>query len=180
MTSRCWCFTLNNYNDEDLENIMSAEVQYLIFGKEVGKEGTPHLQGYVRLNKSVRMTGLKKLFNCNSIHVEKRYASEKQAIEYCKKDGDFIEKGELKGQGFRTDIQEITDLIYEGSSVADCVDENPSAWVKYHKGFKAVMYDRLRPINKEVKVFYLWGDAGVGKTRWVYDNYDDIYSWDGS
>jgi len=50
-----WCFTLNNYTDEEMEQIKnlapSGIIQYIAFGEEIGEEGTPHLQGYLRLNK---------------------------------------------------------------------------------------------------------------------------------
>ena len=47
-----YCFTLNNYTDEDINGIIksadSASILY-IFGKEVGVEQTPHLQGYINM-----------------------------------------------------------------------------------------------------------------------------------
>jgi len=44
-------FTLNNYTEEEVEEIDAivgtegCSVVYLDYGKEVGQEGTPHLQG---------------------------------------------------------------------------------------------------------------------------------------
>ena len=42
-----WCFTLNNYSVEEEETIRNAPCAYMLFGRERGDEGTPHLQGYV-------------------------------------------------------------------------------------------------------------------------------------
>jgi len=45
-----WCFTFNNYNQEDYTNLIKTftkmNIGYII-GEEVGANGTPHLQGYI-------------------------------------------------------------------------------------------------------------------------------------
>ena len=50
-----WCFTINNYDESELTGLqekLKEESSYFIIGKETGeKNGTPHLQGYVQLNK---------------------------------------------------------------------------------------------------------------------------------
>jgi len=43
-----FCFTLNNYTPEEYESITAHPERYykwIVFGEEVGAEGTPHLQG---------------------------------------------------------------------------------------------------------------------------------------
>lgn len=52
-----WCFTLNNYNEKDIIFYSSIIKEYCkigFFSKEVGKSGTPHLQGYVEFKKKNR------------------------------------------------------------------------------------------------------------------------------
>ena len=61
--SKYWCFTLNNYTDEDVDGVDAWEYDYVIFGKEVGDNGTPHLQGYVECKTKKRLTWLKNNFH---------------------------------------------------------------------------------------------------------------------
>ena len=43
--SNNWCFTLNNYTDESQQKVRDLGVgaEYLVFGRELGESGTPHL-----------------------------------------------------------------------------------------------------------------------------------------
>ena len=47
--SRGWCFTLNNYSVEEEETICNAPCVYMLFGRERGDEGTPHLKAMYTL-----------------------------------------------------------------------------------------------------------------------------------
>lgn len=90
--SRAFCFTLNNYTEAEVAEFKAWNCIYLIFGKEVGVEGTPHLQGYVSFANAKQMKALKKL--SQRAHWEIARGTPKQASEYCEKDGDVFEKGE--------------------------------------------------------------------------------------
>lgn len=87
-----YCFTLNNYTDEDIK-IVSDSLNLLghyIYGFEVGAEGTPHLQGYIELFKSNRITGLKKVKGLAKAHFEKCKGSQKENLAYCRKEGNYV------------------------------------------------------------------------------------------
>lgn len=91
--SMYWCFTLNNWTQQELETLettFKSLTSKFIIGKEVGDEGTPHLQGYVEFNKKVRP--LETIKN-ERIHWEKRKGNSEQAINYCMKDKNFITHG---------------------------------------------------------------------------------------
>jgi len=105
-------FTLNNYDDSQIERIKEMDFQYLIYGFEVGKKGTPHLQGYMELKKKKRVTSIKKFMP--RAHIEMRKGSQIQAAEYCKKEGNFVELGEMKKQGRRTDLDGVREAALEG------------------------------------------------------------------
>lgn len=92
MQSKYYCFTLNNYTDEDVAHLRqianSDHVVYLIFGREVGDSGTRHLQGFVTFDRRKRLQQVRSLIS-DVAHFERALGTPHQASEYCKKDGDF-------------------------------------------------------------------------------------------
>lgn len=92
-----WCFTLNNYTENEYNDILkysSNSSKIYIIGKEIGENNTPHLQGYINLKTKSRLTALKKLNK--RIHWEKVKGSEEQNLAYCSKDGNFITNAALE------------------------------------------------------------------------------------
>lgn len=106
-----WVFTVNNYTDEEhqaLQTIVETNdnVVYIIFGRETGEQGTPHLQGYLVLHNRMRLQQVKRLPGLSRAHLELRRGSHEQAREYCSKDGDVFEAGVApSGQGVRNDLK---------------------------------------------------------------------------
>ena len=62
-----WCFTLNNPTSDERDKILALDgdrqLEYLVFGNEVGDSGTPHLQGFVAFVARVRLTQLKQVIS---------------------------------------------------------------------------------------------------------------------
>jgi len=82
---KSWFFTYNNYTLTDIETIETKfkEIcETYVFQQEKGAEGTPHLQGFIKLKKKMRWTefGLPK-----EIHWEKP-RSDANCEEYCCKE----------------------------------------------------------------------------------------------
>lgn len=89
--SRNFCFTLNNYTDASINQLSELKCKYMCYGKEEGDSGTPHLQGVVIFNNlTTESSARKKLKGC---HVEICKGSIFQNQTYCKKDGDWFERG---------------------------------------------------------------------------------------
>lgn len=87
-----YCFTYNNYDHnilDKLNNTLNTLGNY-IYGFEVGQCGTPHLQGYINLKNKKTLLSLKNHIGIDAIHYEKCKGSEKDNINYCKKDGKYI------------------------------------------------------------------------------------------
>lgn len=88
--SKRWCLTLNNYTNEDLSSLRSIvpeKCSYAIICKEVGENGTPHLQGYIEFKNKGRPFNV---FNNPRIHWEKSKGSREDNFNYCSKDNDFF------------------------------------------------------------------------------------------
>lgn len=90
--ARHWAFTLNNYTTADLDRLSNniQGVDYLLFGKEIASTGTPHLQGHISFSTRKRLTQVKDVVGRAHVSIVRDLASN---IEYCKKEGDFIEFG---------------------------------------------------------------------------------------
>ena len=100
-----WCFTLNNYTEDDVEHLKSlgSAITYLLAGREVGASGTPHLQGFVSLSERMRLSQVKSLLG-SSPHCELARDVIASAA-YCKKAGCWFEVGEMQqGAGSRNDL----------------------------------------------------------------------------
>lgn len=85
-----WCFTLNNYTEEEISSISSKFrdiCDIALFAAEVGEEGTPHLQGFCEFKIKCRPMshGL-----TERIHWESCKGTKKQNIDYCSKDGNIL------------------------------------------------------------------------------------------
>jgi len=93
---RAWCYTLNNYTENEHAGLKEIACVYHVIGQEVGAGGTPHLQGFVYFAHGKTFNAVKKLIGARA-HLEPKspYSTFLQAMNYCKKDLLFWEKGEL-------------------------------------------------------------------------------------
>lgn len=91
--ARGYTMTVNNYKIEELENIKrelhSNTVESYIIGKEVGSNGTPHLQIYVYFKNAKSFNSVKVMFP--RAHIEKAKGNKEQNFNYCSKDGAYEE-----------------------------------------------------------------------------------------
>lgn len=177
-------FTWNNWQDDfktkdDVKSFFETDsFKGAVVGFEVGEKGTHHLQGVAFFTKQIDFKSIRTLFKNN--HIEKIISLD-NALNYCKKTGDFFEVGKVGSQGSRTDLEDFRDAIIEDMSDIDLLQNYPHQFFKYERMINKVrlMYknDYYSKNQREVKVIYLTGKAGVGKTRFIYDNYDinDVY-----
>lgn len=99
-----WCFTLNNWTPAELDLLIeigedhaNRGIVYLVIGREQGESGTPHLQGFVVLQRNHRRPSVQRTLHLQRAHLEVARGTSLQASTYCKKDGDFLEYGTIPG-----------------------------------------------------------------------------------
>lgn len=135
-----WCFTLNNPTALEIENLTQAQTSgafsYIVWGNETGENGTPHLQGYFILCTKLRLRQVKLLAGLGRAHLEISRGQPEQAILYCKKDGDFLEFGEIPtpNQGKRTDFEQLKEWIKScdtSPTIRDVGEKYPSLLGRY-------------------------------------------------
>jgi len=151
--SRNVCFTLNNPELEEISDLLlNDRSTYIIFGFETGEQGTEHIQGYIEWKDVMRMNEMKNVIK--RAHFEVRRGSQDQAIEYCKKDGDWYEFGEKKAQGKRNDLLEIKELLDAGGTLEDVADQHFGSYIRYK-------FDKYVEIKKK----FNWGECDVYMCR---------------
>ena len=170
-----WCFTLNNYTEEEEKAIKQIECKWMIFGHEHTEgEGTPHLQGAIVFGNARYFKAIKALIP--RAHLEKMQGSCEQSKEYCTKEdkNNFFEKGEMprdKKDNLMSAEQweEMRQLAVEGD-----FDSIPAKyWIRYQNSFKQIHHDAKKdPDQSEFTDYdlkhhflWLWGPTGTGKSH---------------
>lgn len=180
MRSRSWCFTLNNYVDADVERLTSVKCKYIVFGKEIGEKGTPHLQGYVNFS-SAKTMGVAKMLLSMRCHLEKAKGNAEQNRKYCVKDGDFVEVGTLPRAGRRVDLEKVAGEIAAGKKVDDICLDNPIMYHKYGRTLNKLEDLRMRKVfrTEMTKAIWYWGGTGVGKSHFAFEGFtpETHYVW---
>lgn len=178
-SSRSWVFTLNNYNADDVKALHEIKCRYLVYGKEIGKKGTEHLQGYIEFDNATRFNKMKQLIKKG--HFETRRGTRDQARDYCMKDGNFTEIGDWTkgGQGKRNDLKTAMDMVKEKKTRLEIMEEVPSTYARHSKfieQYKGELEKKESEEFRKVDVEVLWGDAGAGKTRKVMEECPKVFT----
>lgn len=148
------CFVLNNWTQTELDKLVTfAKVRgcSYIYAKEIGESGTPHIQGYINFGKRVSFNVLRKL--SPRAHWEKCKGSEKQNVDYCRKDGDYETNIKIKLSAKELQAKIDKDIL---AGEYDNVQ-----WREWQRG----LLQRLRGVPDKRKIIWFWERTGnVGKS----------------
>lgn len=194
--SKFWCFTINNYNGfSDLDTVKNWA--YLVAGKEVGENGTPHLQCFVAYKVRTKFSTVK--IQLPTAHIERMFTTPPLASEYCKKDMDFMEFGTLPdfngatsgykgGEAKAANYRKVIEVVINGD-LDDVIEIDPVCYIQHYQGLKRIKQDHpTKPkALDDVCGEWLHGDPGVGKSHKAREEHDinEIYDkcankwWDG-
>lgn len=183
--ARGWCFTVNNFTSEEVEALRASEGHtYLVFGREVGEKGTPHLQGYVYYPTLKSLKQMKSLQA--RAHWERQRGTPEQAALYCKKDNDFEEFGVVPVQrrldpverNKRLRDEPLSDLVESGELSMFSVPTIKRARTILAQEATAYQHDAVRGV-------WYWGPPGTGKSHKARTENPDAFIkaqskwWDG-
>lgn len=175
--SRSWAWTDWNVSDERKKFWLDLETIYVAFGEEVCPDSKRlHLQGFVTWKRGYRFTQMTKLLG-PGVHCTKAAACD--AMNYSMKDMKYTIQDRRK-RGQRTDLEKAGAMIKDKKSLRELALEMPGMYIKFHRGFKALQEVLAEERTKPPTVVWRWGEAGTGKTRWAYDNYDDVWKSSGN
>lgn len=206
--SRNWVFTLNNYTDKDIQDIKEWDVQCVRYGKEVGENKTPHLQGTSLASPAssgIGMMQFKKKVDFNvvknlhpRIHIEKMKGNWQQSLDYCSKESALEGFGEADEAGKSKTRQAMAKAILDGETdEAKLFEEFGGTYLSIYRGVKhgidLIQAKRNPPQPpaapwgiQEPKRYMIWlfGNAGTGKDRraqgFCYEAGRSLYRHDSS
>ncbi len=192
--ARKYLITINNYInhgfpvDKIKELAEMFRPTYFCLAEEIGAEGTPHVHLFVQTASPVRFSTVKKRFP--TAHIDVVYGTAQDNRNYIRKEGRFAdtEKAETRVEGSfyewgqivperKTKAQvmpEILELVKQDVPAMDIIERYPEYM------FKAREIEALREMVRSekyseecrnVKVHYVYGDTGTGKTKGVFDRH---------
>lgn len=196
---RAWVFTFNNYTAADfkalkdlpLQGKWAGSVRYICISREVGDQGTPHLQGFVYFKNPVFFSALMDRFNCywmpkkekataehNRNYVFKlgpKWASKPRPLETFEwgvlpsSPGDGSKKG---GEITKQQWQHIVELA-RNNNFESLAEEHPDILVRHVNGLQRVRSE-LRPNVPDLPPgtqvgLWLMGVPGVGKSHYAHE-----------
>ena len=203
--SRKWQLTINNPNEHNLDHeeikclILPLEPKYWCLCDETGgKTGTYHTHLYLQFETGRRFGTFKTVFP--TAHIEVAHGTAQENRDYIAKTGEkwqdsakeetnhpetFEESGTclIEKQGQRSDIAFLYENIKLGTSVTRILEETPSN-LRYiglidraRAALKADEQEAYLKKVRDVRVTYLYGAAGVGKTTYVYEKcgFENVY-----
>ncbi len=195
--SRKWQITINNPLEkemthdrikQELEKLKSCV--YYCFGDEIGgKEKTHHTHIFIACSSAVRFSTLKKRFL--QAHIEIAHGTSEQNRDYVFKEGKWEkdkdkhetkipdtqeEFGEmpLERQGARNDLSDLYDMIKNGMSNYEIIEENPNYMLQIdtlERVRQTVREECYKSTFRTLTVTYIWGKTGTGKTRGIMEQY---------
>lgn len=156
-------------------------VTYVVYQRELAPDtGREHFQLYMELGMKKSIVQLRD--DCDGLEnswLKQRRGSQKQALQYCKKEDTRIEgpweHGVAKAQGARVDLEAVKTDIDNGMSMKRVADEHFHTCARYMGFFR--QYKRMRDPQRDwtMEIYIILGPSGTGKTRFARDSFPNAY-----
>lgn len=181
--SKNWIFTINNPTSDDLGNCRLNPpfegIRYLAFEEEVGgKTGTPHLQGYLVLDKKRRLGGVSALPPMKRARLEVMKGNLAQNEVYCSKEGKLEQYGTPpKCPASGGDMEKERYALALVAAKEGRIEDIPAdLYTRHYK-----LYDRelakavVEPAPLTVlNNLWIYGPSAKGKSRAILEEYPGV------
>ena len=189
--SRKWLLTINNPQDCGMTQDVIIDLaqkfnpDYFCLADEIGTSGTYHTHLYLYSSSPMRFGTVKRRFP--TAHIDKAIGTSKENRDYLRKEGKWEDtaKAETRVEGSFCEYGELPSEVHEkapkmsqlmqdledGFSTKEIIQNNPNFAFKgkeIDSLRETLISDQFRFVNRDVRVHYLFGDSGTGKTRSIY------------
>lgn len=183
------CNLTNDYVNSTLQGLLSLD--YYCFCREIATTGTEHMHIFIYSSSPIRFSTVKNRFPMS--HIDKAYRTCKENREYLKKEGkwantkkaetsipnSFQEFGQLPSEGKEKSPQksELIELIQSGASTAHIIKSNPNYVFRTNDINvlrETLLSEKFSCENREVKVTYMYGETGTGKSKYIFDHHSAL------
>lgn len=194
-THRSWHLTINNptqygFDHQKIHTLLAEKehLRYYCMSDELGDCHHTHL--YLYFQDAVRFSAIKKLFP--TAHIEEAKGTAEDNIAYIQKSGKWehdVKHGTLIPGTFeewgnppqsspkeasKASMKRLYQLIYEGKTNAEIYRENPNFMQqagRINQIRNDIQSEQIDGSWRSVEVNYLYGETGIGKSRYVIEKF---------
>lgn len=180
----------HNFSHEKInETMKEISWNYYCLCDEIGENGTPHTHLFFNCENAVSFDRIKKLFP--TAHIEQAKGTCQSNRDYIRKEGKYLhsDKKETniietfeeygimpidKAEKNKNTSEQVFEMVKSGNSNIDVIDKFPSYATKIHHLEtlrQEILKEEFSDKTRFVEVFYIFGEAGTGKTRFVMENF---------
>lgn len=170
-----FCITDNTCNYDFWRNL---HCRYIIAGQEKAPQTNKlHLQIYVEFDTARRLSTF--IRAVQFAHIEIARGTQRQNIDYCKKDGLFAERGTpLPGSGGHNKARiTLDDYVKLAQTMPEhqLFQLQPAMSLLHGNKLDAYISKSIKPRHVKPTVYWFYGMTGSGKTKAAYDLDPDAY-----
>lgn len=181
-------YGFDHHNIKETLVVKFSTLKYFCMADEISETGTPHTHIYVCFSSRVRFSTIKKHFT--EAHIEPAHGTVQDNLDYIKKvgrheskantciEGTYEEWGTIPTQkGTNADMADLYELIENGYTNAEILAINHDHILNIDKLDKVrtmLLTEKFKNTRRlDLKVIYISGATGTGKTRGVLDVHGD-------
>jgi hypothetical protein len=178
--------TINNYTDEHIDALNGIDCKYIVYGREVAPTtGTPHLHAFIIFHNARSLVSVSTELG-GSLDIQRAQGTSQEARAYCKKDGNFIERGDTPtgGERNRSDVHKAVAWVKQfvadngrAPTEREIAVEQPVAFMRYPR--MLLLGEKIAPppvlVEGNPRTWQahleeeLLGDADDRQVKFLYD-----------